>query len=70
MKKPIAPCMQCVERGVGCHRNCSRYRAYQAQYRAYDRAISEQKKMAAYTAYHHQNNHFYFNTEERKCQVL
>lgn len=70
MRKPIAPCMQCVERGVGCHGNCSRYRAYQAQYKIYNIAILEQKKMAACKAYHHKNIHLYYNTEERKCQVL
>lgn len=28
MKKPIAPCLNCGDRVVGCHSNCERYIEY------------------------------------------
>nr|DAH21348.1 MAG TPA: hypothetical protein [Bacteriophage sp.] len=31
MVKPLAPCMDCSDRHIGCHGICNRYKAYTIQ---------------------------------------
>ena len=43
MVKPLAPCMDCSDRHIGCHGICDRYKAYTEAYEELKESIRKQK---------------------------
>lgn len=44
----IAPCKDCIDRTLGCHSNCTRYREWKADK---DRARENERRYSAERAY-------------------
>ena len=43
MVKPLAPCMYCSDRHIGCHGMCDRYKAYTEAHEELKESIRQQK---------------------------
>ena len=43
MVKPLAPCMNCSDRHIGCHGICDRYKAYTEAHEELKESIRKQK---------------------------
>lgn len=44
MKKPVAPCMKCLERTPECHGKCEKYEAYRILNNEFLKSLREEKR--------------------------